>query len=62
MRKQHAPGIAKPLVEADFAFGGFCLEIRSNVANRECHANLLSVKAGLTVGLWPEYRPVARNL
>jgi hypothetical protein len=37
MRKQDAPGISKPVVEFDFAFGGFRLEIGGGVANRQCH-------------------------
>jgi hypothetical protein len=31
VREQHRPGIADPAVEADPAFGGFGLEIRSHL-------------------------------
>src|SRR5208282_2904996 len=37
VRKQHDPIIADPVVEADFAFGGFGFEIRGGVANRKSH-------------------------
>src|SRR3954453_9335739 len=37
MRKQERPAIADPVMEFDFALGGFGLEVRGDRANLESH-------------------------
>jgi hypothetical protein len=37
MREQERPAVADPIMELDFSFGGFGLEIRGHSANLECH-------------------------
>ncbi len=46
MRKQHAPAVAQPLVEADIALGGVRLEIRRGVVDRQSHDALLGNSVG----------------
>jgi hypothetical protein len=37
VREQERPAAADPVMEFDFAFGGFSLEIRGHSANLESH-------------------------
>jgi hypothetical protein len=41
MREEHAPGIADPIVETNAPFRRLGFEIRRDIANLECHQNLL---------------------
>ena len=57
VREEHAPGIADPVVEADAPFRGLGLEIRRDVADLECHENLLRKPAPSPNGKYiPEKR------
>src|SRR5215467_12572746 len=49
VREQDGPGIADPVVEANFAIGRLRLEIRRRIIEGECHLYLLDFgrKSGL---------------
>jgi hypothetical protein len=58
MRKQHRPIVTDPVVEANFAFCGFGLEIWGGVINLQSHKYL---PLGCVLGLKPYVRRSRRE-
>src|SRR5207249_5080107 len=59
VREEHAPGPAEPLVKADTALGCLSVEVRSHVANLQCHA-ILQLCNCVTTPQADQLRPRAR--
>src|SRR5438105_11823981 len=58
VREKHGPGIAYPVVEADFAFGRLRLEIRRGVIDcKSHHTPPLHARKG-----WPRHHAAAERL